>query len=278
MKLLVDEGANIKATTPQGLTALALSAKGGHLKVVELLLDAKAELNHRDKDGFTPLHWAAQNGHSEVVSKLLDEGANPMLKIQEATNSIHPCDGTAFHLAYTNGHFSAFELLLRNILWGDPSISIFRAIKSGETELAKALTLYQWPGRTYLINSRDEYGRTALFYAVAWGHTDIAASLLSAGADSGVQDNDGRVAADVANSRKFGELFFPSNPGVSAANTDTEADPAEHSECPNLNFQDSHLGFGLANASRCSFRDCAIETIRHNPEVGQIVGFFYRTA
>ncbi|RPB29698.1 ankyrin repeat protein, partial [Terfezia boudieri ATCC MYA-4762] len=70
VKLLVDEGADIMATTPQGWSALALSAKGGHLKVIQLLLDAKADVKHQDNDGFTPLHWAAQNGHSEVVDKL----------------------------------------------------------------------------------------------------------------------------------------------------------------------------------------------------------------
>lgn len=275
VKLLVDGGANIMATTPQGWTALALSAKGGYLKSIQFLLDAEPQINHQDKDGFTPLHWAAQNGHSEVVDKLLHKGANPMLKIQAAAESIYPCDGTAFHLAYTNGQFSALGLLLRRTLGSDPSKLIFRAIEHGQTELARALTLYQWSGRTYLINTRDKYGRTALFYAVAWGHKEIAASLLSAGADTGVQDNDGREAADVANSGEFAELLFPSNSGVSAANTDTEAYSAEHSECPNLNFKDSDLGSGLANSSRCSFKDCAIETIIRNPEVKQIVGFFY---
>ncbi|RPB29703.1 ankyrin, partial [Terfezia boudieri ATCC MYA-4762] len=82
VKLLVDGGANIMATTPQGWTALALSAKGGYLKSIQFLLDAEPQINHQDKDGFTPLHWAAQNGHSEVVDKLLHKGANPMLKIQ----------------------------------------------------------------------------------------------------------------------------------------------------------------------------------------------------
>lgn len=284
VKLLIDKGANITATTPQGWTPLALSAKGGYVKVVQLLLDATASwnmrerVNHQDNDGLTPLHWAAQNGHSEVMTKLLYKGAEPMLKIQAAVKSIHPCDGTAFHLAYANGKFSAFELLLRDTLGSDPSKLIFRAIERDKTELATALPLYQWSGRTYLINTRDEYGRTALFYAVAWGHTEIAASLLSAGADTGVQDNDGREATDVANSRELVKLLIPSL-GVSAANTGTETYPTKHSECSDFNFKSSALGSGLADACRCSFEDCeseAVEIIDCNPEFKRIVGFFYR--
>ncbi|KAF8417288.1 hypothetical protein EV426DRAFT_380340 [Tirmania nivea] len=278
VKLLIDEGANKMATTPQGWTALALSAKGGYVKVVRLLLDAGAQMNHHDKDGYTPLHWAAQNGHTEVIEELLYKYANPMLKIQAAAESSHPCDGTAFHLAYTNKQFSAFEVLLGRTLGSDPTKLIFRAIERGETELARALPLYQWSGRNYLINTQDEHGRTALFYAVAWGHTEIAVSLLNAGVDTGVQDNDGRVAADVVNSRELLELFIPSNPGASTASADIEASPVEPSECPNLNFKSSALGSGLANACRCSFKDCkseAVEVLNQNPEFKRIVGFFY---
>ena len=59
------------ATTPEGCTALTLSAKGGYVKVVKLLLGAGAQIDHQDKDGFTSLHWAAQNGHSDVIEELL---------------------------------------------------------------------------------------------------------------------------------------------------------------------------------------------------------------
>lgn len=268
------------ATTSQGWTALALSAKGGYVKVVQILLNAGAQTNHRDKDGFTPLHWAAQNGHSKVIEELLRKGASPMLKVQATAKSTYPCDGTAFHLAYANGQFPAFELLLDRSLGGDPSRFIFRAIKRGETELAQALLLYQWSGRNYLINAQDEHGRTALFYAVAWGHTEVAASLIGAGADTGVQDSDGRVAADVANSRELLEMLFL-KPGheLSATNTNTKEYPVEHSWCPRLNFKGSAQCSGLENASRCSFTDCeseAVELLNQDPEFKRIVGFFYR--
>lgn len=279
VKFLLDRGKGmINGTTPDGSTPLALSAKGGFVQVVRLLLDAGAKVDLQDKDGFTPLHWAAQNGHLEAFEELLRQGADPMLKIQAAAKSIHPCDGTAFHLAYANGNFEAFELLLGWTFGCDPAKFIFRAIKRDEPELARALLLYEWPGRNYNINTRDKHGRTCLFYAVGWGHTEIAASLLRAGVDTGVRDNDGRVAADVASSRGILELLIPPIPNLSAANTDPSAYPAEHSECNYFNIESSAEGSGLVLSSRCSFEDCEGEKVETSGKRSdkRIIGFFYR--
>ncbi|KAF8454404.1 ankyrin repeat-containing domain protein [Terfezia claveryi] len=125
-ELLLNTGASIYAgqTTPCGSTALTLAAKAGCATVVSLLL--KRDSEHRnypsglrqDGGGYTPLHWAARNGHTEVVAILLRHSNDPMLKVNGVQDTDVPCEGTALHLAYVNGHLAAFKLILESLLEG----------------------------------------------------------------------------------------------------------------------------------------------------------------
>ena len=54
---------------------LALAARLGSARVVELLLDAGADANTTDADGATALHLAASGGHAAVCERLLVRGA-----------------------------------------------------------------------------------------------------------------------------------------------------------------------------------------------------------
>ena len=57
-----------------GMNALHLAAKGGHIKTIQYLAPKMASLLHStDHQGFTMLHWAAERGHSEVVRTLIKE-------------------------------------------------------------------------------------------------------------------------------------------------------------------------------------------------------------
>ncbi len=57
-----------------GMNALHLAAKGGHIKTIQYLAPKMASLLHStDHQGFTMLHWAAQEGHAEVVRTLIKE-------------------------------------------------------------------------------------------------------------------------------------------------------------------------------------------------------------
>ncbi|XP_076072085.1 E3 ubiquitin-protein ligase mib1-like [Mytilus galloprovincialis] len=59
------------------LTALHCASANGHKTIVSVLLDNGADLNDSTPDGWSILHTAALYGHKEIVSELLDRGSNP---------------------------------------------------------------------------------------------------------------------------------------------------------------------------------------------------------
>ncbi len=63
-----------------GFSTLMMSARDGHVKIVELLIAAKVHVNARGVKNGTALHLAAFGGQTECVSVLLKNGANPKLK------------------------------------------------------------------------------------------------------------------------------------------------------------------------------------------------------
>src|SRR5690606_3855451 len=102
VKLLIEHGANVKATTRQGATPLHVAASkeivelliqhgaivdaqslneerltplfiatGKHKSVAEALIDHGANVNQRSTSGDTPLLAAARNGNLEVVKLLI---------------------------------------------------------------------------------------------------------------------------------------------------------------------------------------------------------------
>jgi len=72
VQLLLANGAYIEATrSDDGSTPLDTAAFNGHTDVVRLLLEKGANI-----EATTPLHTAAYNGHIGVVRLLLEKGAN----------------------------------------------------------------------------------------------------------------------------------------------------------------------------------------------------------
>ncbi|HKA87126.1 MAG TPA: ankyrin repeat domain-containing protein [Haliangiales bacterium] len=73
---LVDRGADPRAATPGGYTALHAAAKANATANARLLLARGADPNARDGHGRTPLMWAAQMGSDDIVALLLARGAD----------------------------------------------------------------------------------------------------------------------------------------------------------------------------------------------------------
>lgn len=130
VKLLVEHGADIEATTLENSRPLYVASEYGRLQVqfiasiahftqiVEYLLSKGAEVDPYFKSGATPLVIAAQNGHLQVVHILLQYGAN----IEKAGNAFNIqsflTDKTgangqnALHLAAHQGYADICQLLL----------------------------------------------------------------------------------------------------------------------------------------------------------------------
>jgi ankyrin repeat protein len=82
VSLLVARGADVKARSKRGETALADAAARGDIAAVRLLLDKGADVNAVDYRGYTPLMHATQYDRDspELVRLLLSRGANVNVK------------------------------------------------------------------------------------------------------------------------------------------------------------------------------------------------------
>jgi len=93
MKLLLEKGADVKAVTANGDSALTASAGIGwvdgvtyerspaeNLEAVRLLLDLGVDPNHANNEGRTPLMGAALKGRPDVVKLLVDRGGKLELR------------------------------------------------------------------------------------------------------------------------------------------------------------------------------------------------------
>jgi ankyrin repeat protein len=64
-----------------GVTALHLSARNGHVQAGRRLLEKGARVDATGRMGSTALHWAVARGHSGVARMLVEEhGADPHVK------------------------------------------------------------------------------------------------------------------------------------------------------------------------------------------------------
>lgn len=84
LETLLKAGADVHATTDEGLTALILAARDGYIHSVRILLEHGAHANLQDDYGRTALILAARQGYTEVVKLLLQHGARTDLKTRNA--------------------------------------------------------------------------------------------------------------------------------------------------------------------------------------------------
>jgi ankyrin repeat protein len=72
VELLIDRGADVNATTPDGLTALIVASIKGYKNIVLSLLKAGADMRKKDMFGYTAAALATRLGHSDIEMILVD--------------------------------------------------------------------------------------------------------------------------------------------------------------------------------------------------------------
>ncbi|NLG36138.1 MAG: hypothetical protein GX548_12375 [Lentisphaerae bacterium] len=75
VRLLLDAGADIEVTDPDGLTPLINVTLSGRMDLVRMLLEAGAEVDSVDKSGRTALSHARRHRRHEIADLLLEHGA-----------------------------------------------------------------------------------------------------------------------------------------------------------------------------------------------------------
>lgn len=158
-QLLIECGADAKATNRYGMTPLHYAAREGHLQVCQLLLDSGAVLDAKDKEGATALVYAVGRNAEGTVRFLLEKGSRP----EEGTHNGFPL------LAYValRKPFDFLEILLSykpNLDATSTLVTPLQALSSiGEIEgVTKLLEAGADP------NKKGPNGATPLHSAIAY--------------------------------------------------------------------------------------------------------------
>jgi ankyrin repeat protein len=221
---VLEKGANVNATEPDGTTALHWSVRAGSLPVAELLLHAGADANAANRYGVTPVSLAASAGNAPMLSVLLKAGAD----VKKADAAL-PDGQKLLMLAARTGSVEAVQALLGKgldvnaaeprtgttaLMWAALENRPFVAralIKSGaEINARSALTNFPHTppavvgdaleeGQSYVGQTPlPKGGWTALMYAAREGALDAAVELAQSGADLNITDPEGTSALEFA--------------------------------------------------------------------------------
>ncbi len=158
---LLQEGTDLNARTPDGVTPLYAAAFHGRTEILRLLLAAGAEVNGRAAHGRTALFTAAAEGQVGAVGVLLSAGADP-----NARSDLEELAQTPLHMAAVEGQVETAR----------------RLIAAGAE-----------------VNARTSgHHITPLYLAVIAGREPMAALLREHGADPTITDVFGQTPARAA--------------------------------------------------------------------------------
>ncbi|XP_048244321.1 uncharacterized protein LOC125376312 isoform X2 [Haliotis rufescens] len=196
---------NINSRGRYGWTAAMKAAVSGHQSVFDLLVSSQADLTLVDADGDSLLHLACQGGNTAIVQHVLSPSN---------INSRGRYGWTAAMKAAVSGHQSVFDLLVSNQAdltlvdtYGDSLLHL--ACRGGNTAIVQHVMS---PSN---INSRGEYGWTAVMQAALNGHQSVFDLLVSNQADLTLVDTPGdsllHLACRGGNTAIVQHVLSPSN-------------------------------------------------------------------
>ena len=172
---LIRAGARVNAANDYGVRALDLACENRSVAMVGTLLAAGANVNAVQTNGVTPLMKAARVGSVEIVKALLDRGADVDVVTEQGQ--------TALIWAISEPHLDVVRLLLA--AGTDPNVSSRRGFTPlmytalhGDLEMARML-LEAGAG----VNVRGSKGDSALPLAIVAGQDEFALFLLEQAAD-----------------------------------------------------------------------------------------------
>ena len=173
----------VQVTTEEGVTALHLAAKFGHVGVVQALLEPGRFKALHDKTVhlcFNALHIAARYGHCGVATALLQSGRF------NAVNALDVFGSSALHVAAHYGSSAVAKVLLEEPRFTKAShqnsrskaTALHSAALGGHVEVTQLLLMAtQFPSSA--VNAVDKEGSSALHYAAGLGHCQVMEELLN---------------------------------------------------------------------------------------------------
>jgi len=214
VRALVQKRADVKASEPDGTTALHWAVRSGDAGLVAVLIRAGAAVGARNRYGVTPLSLAASTGHAAIIDALLKGGAR--------ADEAGPEGETALMLAARSGSAAAVALLLeagananvREQWYGQTALmwaaaenhpAVVEALVRRGAEVDARANVLEPPNREILDFRTDKNGQalqtllttfpkggqTPLLFAARHGSLGAAAALAAAGANLNLADPDG---------------------------------------------------------------------------------------
>jgi uncharacterized protein len=186
---LLKAGADANGTTERGVTPLALAIENGNTEMVGLLLKAGASALQAGPAGETPLMRAAEIGVLPVVTALLAHGA------EVDARDVH-FGQTALMFATRAGHVPIVRALLASGANPNAATCVGKtpAFIKPNSVPGFGFGVGILRGGVPADRGRREPipgGMTPLLYAARHNHTEVAATLIKAGADlNGKEAND----------------------------------------------------------------------------------------
>jgi ankyrin repeat protein len=192
---MLDEGADIHAEDPAGLTALMAATACGQIDCVQMLLERGADAAHQNAHGQSALTWAVAKSRLDLMNLLIDQVID--LNAQRKTGSAYARGRTILMTAVESRNPEAVRLLLergadvniRNERGNSALDSALRVASIKEARGLEFVKILLEAGAD--ANTISSIGRTPLAEAAYAGSKEIAALLLDYGADVNLPSNQG---------------------------------------------------------------------------------------
>jgi ankyrin repeat protein len=197
---LLKQKVAVKATQPDGATALHWAVQWDDLDTTNTLIRAGADVNAANDYGVTPLSLACTNGNAAMIEMLLKSGAS--------VKAASPITGeTALMTAARTGKVDAVKVLLDHGADVDQ-----KETSHGQTALmwaaaeGHAAVVHVLIERGADIHARSKAGFTPLLFAARTGDLELIQFLLGVGATVNEEAADGTTALLVATIRSHTPL------------------------------------------------------------------------
>ncbi len=186
--LLLNAGADPNTASPEGETALMTASRSGNLEVVNSLLAHGANVNAKELwRNQTALMWAAAEGHTNVVQTLTAHGAD----VNARSNGRSASSTSAYR--YGEGGFTALLFAARQ-----GKLESLRAlVQSGANVNDRIRLNTSEPAADGDHRPDGQYGSSALVRAIGRAHYDVASFLLEKVADPNAEAQGWKALHDI---------------------------------------------------------------------------------
>jgi ankyrin repeat protein len=184
IRTLLKQNIDVNAVRADGATALLWAAHFNDAETVDLLLRAGAKVNAADDHGVTPLSRASENGNLALVERLLTAGAD--VNVAQASGL------TPLMVATHTGNLPVVNALLSNGANVNAATTqtgitaLMWAAADGHRDVARALI-----GAKADVKRSSTKQFTAMMFAARNGDIEMAKLLLDAGANVNEPTSDG---------------------------------------------------------------------------------------